>query len=66
MGNAKGPGYCIFDKTLLSETEYALKVKDSIQQNVKDNPSTVNDILFYIIKCNVSCLSMQYTGEKRM
>ena len=28
--NAKGPGYWRFDKTLLYDTEYTLKVKDSI------------------------------------
>ena len=64
-GKAKGPGYCRFDKTLLYDTEYMLKVKDLIQQTVQDNPNTDNDILFDIIKCNISHLSMQYIGEKR-
>ena len=31
-GKAKGPGCWRFDKTLLYDTEYILKVKDSIQQ----------------------------------
>ena len=64
-GKAKGPGYWRFDKTLLCDTEYTLKVKDSIQQTVQDNPNTDNDILFDIIKCNIRHLSMQYIGEKR-
>ena len=51
--------------TLLYDTEYILKVKDSFKQTVQDNPNTDNDILFDIIKCNIRCLSMQYIGEKR-
>ena len=64
-GKAKGPGYWRFDKTLLYDREYILKVKDSIQQTVQDNPNTDNDILFDIIKCNIRHLSMQYVGQKR-
>ena len=45
-GKAKVPGYWRFDKTLLYDREYILKVKDSIQQTVQDNPNTDNDILF--------------------
>ena len=64
-GKAKGPGYWRFDKMLLYDTEYMLKVKDLIQQTIQDNPNTDNDILFDIIKCNIRHLSMQYIGEKR-
>ena len=63
-GKARGPGYYRFDKTSLYDTEYILKVKDSIQQTVQDNPNTYNDILFDIIKCNIRHLAMQYIGEK--
>ena len=49
-----------YDKLLLYDTEYALKVKHSTQQSVQDNPSTDNDILFDISKCNIRWLSMQY------
>ena len=47
---------------LLYDTEY-IKVKDSIQQTVQDNPNTDIDILFDM-KCNIR-QSMQYIREKR-
>ena len=51
--------------TVLYDTEYTLKVKDSIQQTVKDDPNTDSDILFDIIKCNVRCISIQCIDEKK-
>ena len=50
---------------LLYDTEYILKVKDSIQQTVQGNPNTDNGILFDIIKCKMRHSSIQYIGEKR-
>ena len=45
-GNAKQPGYWRFDKSLLYDTKYTLKVKNSIQQTVQDDPrQTVTSFL---------------------
>ena len=63
--NSKGTGYWRFDKTLLHDSTYVLKIKECITETVQDNPNTEDDLLFDIMKCNFRRTSMQYMGEKR-
>ena len=63
--NSKGTGYWRFDKTLLHDSTYVLKIKECITETVQDNPNTEDDLLFDIMKCNFRHTSMQYMGEKR-
>ena len=63
--NSKGTGYWRFDKTLLHDSTYVLKIKECITETVQDNPNTEDDLSFDIMKCNFRHTSMQYMGEKR-
>ena len=62
--NSMGPGYWRFNKTLLHDSTYVLKIKDCITETVQDTPNIEDDILFDIMKCNFRHTSMQYMGEK--
>ena len=64
-GNTNESRYWRSDKAVLYDTNYILKIKNSIQQIVQDIPNTDSDILFDIIKCNIRHLSMQYIGGER-
>ena len=63
--NSKGTGYWRFDKTLLHDSTYVLKIKECITETVQDNPNTEDDLLFDIMKCNFRHTSTQYMIEKR-
>ena len=63
--NSKGTGYWRFDKTLLHDSTYVLKIKDCIADTVQDNPDTEDNLLFDIMECNSRHTSMWYGGEKR-
>ena len=48
--NSKGTGYWRFDKPVLHDSTYALKIKDCIAETVQDNSNAEDDLLFNIMK----------------
>ena len=64
--NPRGRGLWKFNKNLLNNPSYCIKVKESINETIEDNPNTHDALMWETIKCKIRGMTIKFAAtEKR-